>query len=76
MARDEDGLCGKCFFRADSKRRVTEFVRLKLERGQDATKGLLCDPQPKHECKQHEGYGVDPAETRIECRDFSATVTV
>ncbi len=71
MARDETGLCNHCFYRKDSRRRVEEYVQMRFALGQKPPfTGMVNDPSPRAECKRHEGYNVDPAETKVECSDF------
>lgn len=57
----EKGICDSCKHRADS----IENVKKWRERGGE---GMVCDPAPKVECKDHEGYGRYA--TKISCRDF------
>lgn len=59
-------LCGACVYRADSRRRVISH----LTRHNGQVVGFILDPQPRAECKMHEGYGVDPAHSKAGCRDF------
>jgi len=54
-------LCEACRYRAESRRRVEE------RKGRP-----ILDPAPRAECKLHEGYGVEPAESLARCRDFEA----
>lgn len=56
------GLCETCRHRADSIRRVQEW----RDRG---GKGMVADPAPKIECKDHAGYGLNA--TRTHCSDYS-----
>jgi len=73
MAKPENpnGLCEGCFHRHDSRRRVEEHIQMKLERGETPPfKGIVCDPAPKAECKDHEGYGVNPPGTKTSCCDY------
>lgn len=57
--KDSTGLCNKCHFRADSRKRAA-----------DATVGNpILDPAPRAECKRHEGYG-HPLINLTECWDF------
>lgn len=63
--------CFRCHHRDESKRRVREFLA-----GVDARSGALVnDIAPKAECKRHAGYGIDPEETRLVCRDFTENYT-
>jgi hypothetical protein len=59
----ETGLCETCRHRAESMERVQGW----LSRGAEA-RGLPCDPTPRAECKDHEGYGRSG--TKTECRDY------
>lgn len=61
------GLCEGCKHRAESIDRVKKWQ----ERG---SHGMVCDPAPKVECKDHDGYGREGSRTY--CDDFTpATVS-
>ena len=62
MTETPGSLCARCCHRADSRRRVAEFVAL-------CRRGFVTDIAPLAECKRHEGYGHAP-ETRATCSDF------
>lgn len=57
------GLCETCRHRADSIANVTRW------RSKGA-RGMPCDPAPKVECKEHEGYGLSGS--RKFCEDYKA----
>ena len=59
---DKRELCGTCRHRAESIERVKKWQ----ERG---GKGMCCDPAPRAECKDHEGY-YRAVGTKYFCRDY------
>lgn len=68
--RDDNGLCEKCHHRQDSRRRVEQYVQMRLARGEKPPfEGIVNDLAPRYECKQHEGYGRDVG-TITQCWDF------
>lgn len=58
--------CFTCQHRADSKRRVENWLAT------GATRGPVLDPAPHAECKDHPGYGVTPEASRPACEDWRA----
>lgn len=60
---DKEDLCSRCIHRAASIERMDMW---KLE----GARGIVSDPAPKAECKQHKGYGVHPEGQRLICGDF------
>jgi hypothetical protein len=58
---EKKGLCETCRHRDES----IECVRKWRERG---GKGIVCDPAPRVQCKDHEGYGREG--TREYCQDY------
>lgn len=59
------GLCETCRHRADS---IAKVARWRAKGAQ----GMPCDPAPKVECKDHEGYGLSGS--RKFCEDYEANL--
>jgi hypothetical protein len=67
MSLMEKDRCSKCIQRAASIERVEMWK-------QEGARGIVSDPTPEAECKQHEGYGVVPAAVRYVCFKFTPTL--
>ena len=59
---EEPSLCFNCVHRRDSITMVAKHIA----RG---NRGIVLDPAPRHECKEHEGYGRAPKSLET-CSDF------
>ena len=59
-------LCEKCHYREQSRESCREYLR----KHPDGKGGMICDPTPKIECKDHELYGVSPVGNKTICHDF------
>ncbi len=57
-------LCEQCYYREQSRRNCREFLKINPD-----GKGMVCDPAPKVECKDHELYGRE-VKNKIVCWDF------
>lgn len=62
-------LCERCQCRSNSRANARWW-------SESGCLGVPIDPAPRHECKDHEGYGIDPPRSRVECRDFLPLVQV
>lgn len=56
------GLCDRCRHRADSIANCKEYLAT-------GKTGMICDPAPKYECKQHKLYGREDYQKKA-CSDF------
>ena len=59
-----ENLCEKCYYRECSRQACEDY----LKRHPNG-KGMVCDPTPKAECKDHELYG-EKIGIKTACFDF------
>jgi len=57
-------LCEQCYYREQGRQACIEFLKICPD-----GKGMVCDCEPKAECKDHELYGCKIG-NRTVCRDF------
>jgi len=59
-----EDLCEQCYYREKSRQACEEA--LKINPSDD---GIVCDPAPRAECKEHKLYGKE-IKNKIVCEDF------